>query len=333
MKTKLKIYFISLISIIGLSACDVKSTDDGSNTTASSALSYEVLDGGGVNQFFVHLKMPDDSTVSLRRLHGENLDFEVVAATDYTDKTAQAGESYQYLIGHLHNSKFVSTQQISVDMPSDLYVKGVVSIDTDKQAKQLCRLRNLIFFPDSVLITSGRDLVIKADKIQSQQGTIETFAAGSTAAVATSGRSGGNLVIQSNQAEGLISIFMRGENGGQGAQGTPIGPGRPAGSGGVGGNGGDSGELHLATAVTLKVEVKHEVGAAGGAGAGGFGGPNTVCGPDDSRIINGMQSLQAMHCYSMDVHPGYPGAPGNPGQFGKTCFVEQDGSEECTPGN
>ena len=66
------------------------------------------------------------------------------------------------------------------------------------------------------LITYGKTLIIEADTLIAEDVSIQTFEEGAVAKEGESGRSGGEIFIKAKKATGLITVVLRGENGGQG---------------------------------------------------------------------------------------------------------------------
>ena len=330
-----------LLSISQLSACEIKSLDDSGQGAATQAeqhsLSAEIQEGSTFNRFSVKLSLPPGGSVLLRRLSKQQQDWQNLATDQYIDDKVAAGRSYIYQIGSFQERAFVATQEIAVNIPIDIFIRGEQIIKSD-EVEIWKNIRNLELMPDSVIITEGQDLIIKASSIKSHGGVIKSFRENQTAIEGTKGRSGGRIDIESQAGEGLLIFHLRGENGGKGLKGSAGANFQAGGPGEAGQDGGDSGEVHLSLPPSLKVEVHHWSGAGGPGGEGGSGGFAGLCRPD--QVAVGLKLIFGNWNYhspeSICPRPrssGSQGAAGRPGTLGKTCELPIDLQQEiCTQG-
>jgi hypothetical protein len=75
---------------------------------------------------------------------------------------------------------------------------------------------------NSSIVTNGGNLTIEADEVISNGGNIVSFVDGTSAAESSDGRSGGEVTLKvDGKLRGILSVNLRGENGGDGKPGAP----------------------------------------------------------------------------------------------------------------
>ncbi len=83
-------------------------------------------------------------------------------------------------------------------------------------------LDSVEFTEEGVLYTLGNNVRLHIKNLVSKKGKITTFPKNAIAAFGHDGRSGGNIFVTIDNAEGHLSFELRGENGGEGLKGpTP----------------------------------------------------------------------------------------------------------------
>ena len=72
-----------------------------------------------------------------------------------------------------------------------------------------------VILDKAVIQTNEYNLSILADEFSSNHSTIQNFKASQTAQAEENGKNGGRVLISSNKASGVLSLFLNGENGGK----------------------------------------------------------------------------------------------------------------------
>ncbi len=318
---------LASVLVAGLSGCDIKSLDDGgapAPIAEPAPFSASIVEGKSVNEFSVKLQFPPGSNYMLVRESEKNPEpeWQTTVAEVFLDQKVEAGHTYIYSIGAITGKKFRKSHEIKITVPLDLYLSGVNQITADDTEKW-AHLRNLVFLPGSTLITNGLDILVHAEHLSSQDGSIQTFAENTTAGMGDTGRGGGDLRIEITDADGLLKIFMRGENGGKGLPGVNGADDHPGGIGHPGFPAGDTGTVHLQIPPMVKVQVFHLVGHGG---IGGDGGSGYIGRCHTERMIRTSLEYPADVICPVPQPAGARGPSGDDGHIGQTC------SEDCQPG-
>ncbi len=323
MKRNFLVLILSLLNILLLAACDIKTVEDGpvksAETTAVNMISAEILEGKTMNEFSVQLNLPVGQNFLLTRELNNKQELLTAVNSTFLDQEVRPGNTYKYAIGTMENKGFIKIQEISVSVPMDMVIKDEVEV-TPENLTNWSHLRNLTFLPNSTLFTNGLTLIIKAKYISAQDGVIQSYRLNSTAPRGVSGRSAGEISIKAEDGTGSLTVNMRGEKGGQGSPGSPGSIQKPGDSGGSGMNGGDTGIAHLRVPAALTVSVYHSVGLGGDGGEKGPGFPGFHCQPH-------------IHCHTQLPMPSGPQGPqGKDGALGQTCTSSSSEPEECSIG-
>jgi len=199
------------------------------------------------------------------------------------------------------------------------------------------RFSNLNLGPNGILYTLGNNVRIHAQNFISMGGTIASFPEGQTS-LTGDGRHGGHVVLWAQNGEGVLNLFIRGENGKMGDQGDPpssdlkgnpgkngeevrfcvvslkdlnggVGDqGRPGNTGQNGHVGGDSGTavVTVQSSLSFKVAIDISEGKGGQGGKGGLGGEGGDGG------IGGASACSKTR--AENGKPGPQGSQGNPGR-------------------
>ncbi len=142
-----------------------------------------------------------------------------------------------------HQPKMVSSQVLR-----NKTISGTVHLNG------LVRAKSLRLEKDSRIITDGKSLTLNVDSLISHGGVIETFAKDQTAPQGQEGRSAGSIKIRAINAEGVLHIHGRGENGGVGVSGGP-------GEAGANGKDGRNYELELRPEFANFLSLDHAITA------------------------------------------------------------------------
>jgi hypothetical protein len=231
---------------------------------------------------------------------------------------------------------------IAIRNQPDLVLDGASITLSGPDDKRVLSVRRLSL-KNSNIVTNGGSLTIEADEVMSNGGNIISFVDGTTAPEGINGRSGGELTLRVDGGlQGILTVNLRGENGGDGKPGAAAragaagvegshsssgafdcssGPGRgtngqpglSGGDGGAGGKGGSGGTMILVaanpTAILSSIVFHNEGGSpgkGGAAGIGGAGGPGGGGGASGGYCSGRGQSGDA----------GQPGPPGKAGASG-----------------
>jgi hypothetical protein len=304
--------FVLLTAMLAGSAC-VKITDkDHGGAVPVPELYVEATETP--NQFLVHLP-PLGEASEIRRQSENHPEAAAVAVSDLrenrdglVDRHANAGEKYRYV--YVDDSGKV-VRSVEVDVPMDLVIDRAVELSKSPDWHNVYRV---IFAKSGLLTTNGFNVVLHAQKIESDQGVIRTFAPNQTAATGADGRNGGEIRIFAVEAHGQLAVEIRGENGGNGL--GPVGLARDGGNAGSGGNSGNF-FLDITGTNDLKISFVDQAGIKGVAGKGAPAG-----------MIGGL--CMGGQCNSPSpVGPGENGKEGIDGQFGQFCLYQSGRLIDC----
>lgn len=235
----------------------------------------------------------------------------------------------------IYDGKILNAQDLEKAKRENAEIKKVVKNDFD------LKFDRLTITDRGVLYTLGNNVRFHVHDFKANSGAIATFPEGQTAANDQEGRSGGYILLDVDQAEGFLNIFMRGERGGKGSDGAPpdaslkghrgenadscAAPnpkvkgenGNKGHNGLSGGKGGDSGALEVKikndTDFTYNPQLIPGLGGAFGRGGdGGEGGDDGLyLGPNcffSNQDVNGNRYHGKKGDSGIDGHPGSPGA-------------------------
>lgn len=211
----------------------------------------------------------------------------------------------------------------TVTIPEDLVIRPNNSSLNQDETRIVKRFFLTADYP---LTTNGFNLNIKTDQFISDSGVIQTYPDNLKASSDVDGRPGGSISIESKFARGSLSIFMRGEIGGDGSKGPPHTTRAAQGRQASGGSEDCSGEPHFLRISSAKNPTKcrcihpGEDGTDGETGVKGFTGYPAKNGGSSGvlrvSIIDGNDfALSAINLPGKAGTPG-PGGDGQPGGFG-----------------
>lgn len=133
-------------------------------------------------------------------------------ASAFEDNEVEAGKEYEYTLARLDNTE--KKQTLYVTIPKDLVINSTVN-----QVRSHGYAR--VFLTEQARIqTEGQDFVLEANELISNGAVLETYTEGTKAPAGAEGRTPGRIVIKANSARGSLTIFNRGENGGDGQNGS-----------------------------------------------------------------------------------------------------------------
>lgn len=213
------------------------------------------------------------------------------------------------------DDKVERTFSKTVLVPEDLVINASNNVLKQDLSKNIQRLFLSSEFP---LTTNGFKFEIRTDQIISDTGIIQTFGEGTKAAADTDGRPGGAIIISSKYAQGNLTVFMRGEFGGDGSKGPPYGNRAADGAPATGGSEDCSKEPRLMSSIK---KVKPLIcrcispgrsATSGASGAKGYSGLPARNGGDAGTF---KISVNDGNDFNIDVKQ-LPGAAGNPGPGG-----------------
>ncbi|GIL16634.1 MAG: hypothetical protein BroJett040_03850 [Oligoflexia bacterium] len=286
------------------------------------------LIGGKPNQYEVQFKSTGYSAVVKKTVQGQVLI--PLQSETWSDTQVVANEKYTYQFGEISDGKFQSAEEVSIQIPTDQVVSGVINIDNDEQVRQLKSANRIFFTRGTTITTMGRDILIAANEVYFDDVIIQSWPKGSQAFSGANGMSGGHFTIKSKLAQGKVVVYMRGQNGVDGVSGKPYkNPMECIGLGnipecdflkyqgrGIPGtnatNGGDSGValIQIQDMDDLHAQVYHEIGIGGKGGKGGPGMP-------EQYSIGFIEPRTKVR----DKQPDGPdGQDGINGHFGQTCY-------------
>ena len=213
-----------------------------------------------------------------------------------TDLDVIAGKTYTYSLKTDQREDSEPLESVTVTIPKDQEIHG------KQELGSLTKINRLFLYPDSELITQGKEFQLEVNEILSQGGTIESFAENAAPSIPGSdGKSAESIHIRAKGGTGVLHLIARGENGAQGIPGTAGTPGAPGkagfcwseasyvfpGDGGPAGDGLEGGPGgHGGNSPRVLVEIENPRGLkivpnkiAGHGGAGGPGGMPGIGGP------------------------------------------------------
>jgi hypothetical protein len=326
-------YLLLVLSLVSsLIACVKVSDIESSDPTTPKAAGVSVIALAEPNRYQVLLPMIEEAQVFQRELVGESefrLDFlpMLVQGSDLVDQSPIAGALYNYQIGLMKEGAFQVLSTFNVRIPQDLVVDGPLSFTENTQWHQYQRV---FLRHGSRITTNGFNLSVKAFELISEDSVIETFPASAQAEIGLTGRNGGVIGFELQNAKGNLQVNLRGETGGAGADGAvydspprppypcydyadfdPNGARGQRGQNGM--RGGNSGQLsiQISQGHSLVVYANREVGLGGPGGAGGPGQPGGFKGVSSGK----------MEC--MVTQQGKNGEAGEPGQNGAMGIYEK----------
>lgn len=190
--------------------------------------------------------------------------------------------------------------------------------DTSDVTPAELKFRNIQISENGVLYTLGQNVHLVADTLNSEEGgVITTFKEKQKASQGHAGRSGGQLVLEIQQAQGSLRVEMRGESGGQGL------PGEDPDDALNGADGAPGADLGV-TVVGNVCSVRGNDGGDGQPGKAGYPGHPGFVGGDSGEL---QLEIQDMGDFSYDIVkiPGEGGLGGPGGRGG-------DGGQGGAPG-
>lgn len=183
----------------------------------------------------------------------------------------------------------------------DFVIDGAVTLDKHESIQ----VHKLHLTKNALINTQDYNLLIVVDELISEGAVIQNFQENTAALWDKNGRSGGGIQIIAKKATGLLSVGLRGENGGHGKNGCITDPSvHPGCQGNNGGQGGSAGSLRAEIDDSSEFTLNWQ-NQAGQAGLAGKRGAVACTTPD----------VVAVHppCYRENPD-GVDGLPGNKGQ-------------------
>ncbi len=309
--------FLPLILSVSLAAC-IKVTDKASDAHSyfspqnqASEQLEPIIQGGDPHQYKVLIPYQDQVHLVRRTSLSDGADFTYLNPRSdeagFIDSSVIAGQSYSYELGYYSDNEFLVIHSYILRIPLDLEVRGKLVLNENSNWSY----GRIFFQKDSLLLTMGHRLEIKADEIISEGGLVETFP--SEGSQPGKGRHGSVVSIHTQKARGFLKFIMRGENGAQGITGQlsrcEENNGPPVynpGDGFVGQDGGDTGflKMQIVQPHELQIEVNSIAGLAGPGGE-----PGGKCNPfmatakqghsgrSGQKQISCLIDFQGQHCY------------------------------------
>lgn len=305
----------------------------------ASGISWEAVPAAP-DQYRIGLKFPVGVTGVSRWVEGSPAEMVSLAGFEggsLMDAHFPGGTKLRYLFISARGS-----QGLTVQVPKDLVIQGVVTVPT----AGVLKFPRVFWNRGARLITQGLDVTIEADTIFADGGIVETFPNGQRAADGIAGagrvgRGGGKLIFRARQMSGKLEVFLRGEDGGHGAPGAmmprardgavthtvmtvceqpPAGPagenGRRGNPGFDGGNGGDAGSLLVDVANAEELELHHQM-IPGIGGNGGAGGPGQLGGLGGLQRVD-LPGQMCRFAFEINWKRGPDGTSGDPGAAGRS---------------
>lgn len=197
------------------------------------AITYQIFGKDEPNQYRIQFQKTQN--VFFRKIKAGAGRVDHCPESQCVDEDVSGGDHLVYEFFEQSEGRQVLLQTLNIDVPQDLVFEGRVLLNemtlrskgfeiegngVFRKAIAL-QFQRVFFAQDSVLITNGENLQIKAEGIYFHHALIQTFDAGQTAAIGKEGRSGGLLDFQADKMSGDVVVELRGENGGQGLEGPP----------------------------------------------------------------------------------------------------------------
>lgn len=209
-----------LISVLFIAACGKSSVPGGNKNPAESLnaggtkLSVQLVGEPSPNAYAAHLSWSGPSADNQKLYRSSSRTSRVMLkefspeAKTWLDADVVAGETYTYQIVGADTSN-----SISITIPKDLEFKVNADLESDAHGGRLFIARGVHLY------TQGKASHLKFDEIISDDGFIESFPEGTTAAINQEGRSSGTIHISADRLRGKLTLVSRGENGGPGTPG------------------------------------------------------------------------------------------------------------------
>lgn len=321
-----------------------------------SNFSASLVKGEYANEYAIRLGFRDVSNPVVRKtVIGTNKTYFLNlngSGFEYLDTDIESKHSYRYELGTVDGENMFSmSQESTVAVPIDLLAEEFEAlVKSEKSPITVGR----VFFGSKPIVTFGRAIEINADEIVSDNSVIETFPESQTARDGVAGRFGGRISIKANSARGKLTIFLRGENGGQGIRPAGRPPKAPQGHEGNNGTvvihglgsdrvsytcegfkeagnghpglqgfpgviglpGGSTGELHVEILEPQESFKLVPIRVPGRGGLGSQGGFGGEGGDSGPYLGARFEELHSAHCPPQKAQSGPTGPEGSPGPLG-----------------
>lgn len=195
-----------------------------------------IIPGDNFNQYKVELSWPD-AKGTIRVVDQARNISDIKASDKKFVGDAEGGTEVAYLLEQISDDgRVTASLPITVPVPKDVLLKGEMSLKEDLVVES-----GRVFLDSSlVLKTNQFKLHIHADTLKSARATIKNFDESDTQTEAGSnGLNGGDIEIKASHSSGILTLNLRGQNGGPGKTAFFV-LGRPCmpGSGATGGSSG-----------------------------------------------------------------------------------------------
>ncbi len=225
MTRKSKHGFLFLIStfVLFLSGCAEPEEDD-----KTIGFSTTVVADPSPNKYLVELKWNSNGSSPrgwfIRREEMESGKDYVTALeharNSFQDNRVVAGKTYHYEFGSVEDIGNVKRAESTVTIPFDLELTSA-TINPNTSG-----INRLFLRKGARLQLQDKPLNLNVAEILSDEGIIESFPEGQTAAPQANGRPGGRIEIHAKKAIGRLYVYGRGEHGGPGLVGKNGLPGK-----------------------------------------------------------------------------------------------------------
>lgn len=226
-----------LVSMFLVCGCGKSFNDQPSQDVTTKYLEnvkISVLEGQEVGEYSVQFIPKDTSKYSIIKhdfLNGEISEIAVGVSGEYTDLEVISGYIYKYEIGEfIEDKSFQKLFEKEVRIPVDIKLKETESrsLETQNSAistegHSVLTINRLSLAKGSKLITEGKKIHLKVNRLLSHKGSILTFNRDAKAEKGVMGRSGGELIIDAQYANGDLHIELIGESGGDGIRPKALG--------------------------------------------------------------------------------------------------------------
>jgi hypothetical protein len=227
----------NLLFLIILSSCG-KSFNDSSknkvNQNSPDTVEVKVLEGKNIGEYSVEFAPINDSRYSIIKhdlFKGETLELAVGVSGKYEDKEVSIGCIYKYEIGeYIGDKSFSILFEKEIKIPIDIQINENEERSLDEvpeshssEGHSVFDINRISFSKNAKLVTEGKKIHLKIKKLLSFQGIITTFKENTKAKDGVTGRSGNEISIDIEYANGDLLIILRGENGGDGLRPNPLG--------------------------------------------------------------------------------------------------------------
>ncbi|MEK6773075.1 MAG: hypothetical protein AABY64_03970 [Bdellovibrionota bacterium] len=334
-----KIGLICLLPLILVSCMKKKdkttsedSTPRVNSTNAPSGfkISYEIISGEDANFYSYRFLVGANQTqlfVKKTTAEGSAIDrIQLDINGQWLDQKVPLGDQTSYEFGYFQQNEFKSIEAIAIPRPHDLVLTGVVkwsqiknnfTIDT-LGGMHLKKFRRLYLEENAVFLTEGENLNLYIEEFYAKKAELQTWPEGQKAAPGKIGRSGGQVIINTESASGKIHLTLRGENGADGE----IGKTDPSLDGLVG-LPGNAAETHaqqpscrsfcLPTYTCLKPAT---AGLSGGPGRKGYKGGTGLRGGNSGFVLFKVSKKFDL-IWNLNMIPGLGGEGGQGGPGGQ----------------